>query len=77
MSTERADWNILRDEITAQALAARAKFQSALGTLNEPPPLELGEALEDVANEYLNLFDAISELHRRKPGLHDVRSIGA
>jgi hypothetical protein len=77
MSTEHADWKVLREEITAQALAACEKFQSALGTANEPPPLELGEALEDVANEYLNLFDAISELHRRKPRLHNVSSIGA
>jgi hypothetical protein len=51
--------------ITAHALAACEKFQIALGRAKEPPPLELGEAFEDAANEYLSIFEEISELHRR------------
>ena len=34
---------------------------------SEPPPLDVGEALEDAANEYLNLFDAISAQYRNAP----------
>ena len=58
------DWRVLREEITAQALAACKKLEIAIGSATEPPPLNLGEALEDVANEYLNLFDEISAMHR-------------
>ncbi|GAC1327741.1 MAG: hypothetical protein NVSMB26_02000 [Beijerinckiaceae bacterium] len=65
MPLARADWEVLREEITAQTIAACKKFQSAIGAADEPPPLDLGEALEDAANEYLNLFDEISELHRK------------
>lgn len=64
MATITPDWQMLRNEITAQALAACKKVEMALGSATEPPPLDLGEALEDVANEYLNLFDEISALHR-------------
>jgi hypothetical protein len=65
MTTITPDWQMLRDEITAQALAACKKVEMALGSATEPPPLDLGEALEDVANEYLNLFDEISAMHRK------------
>jgi hypothetical protein len=64
MTSITPDWQMLRDEITAQALAACKKVEMALGSATEPPPLDLGEALEDVANEYLNLFDEISAIHR-------------
>jgi hypothetical protein len=77
MSTEHGDWKVLRDEITAQAHAACMKFQTARDASSEPPPLDLGEALEDAANEYLNLFEEISELHRRKSRPHDFRMIKA
>jgi hypothetical protein len=59
------DWRVLREEITAQAIAACKKLEIAIGSATEPPPLNLGEALEDVANEYLNLFDEISAMHRK------------
>jgi hypothetical protein len=59
------DWRVLREEITAQALAACKKLEIAIGSATEPPPLNLGEALEDAANEYLNLFDEISAMHRK------------
>ena len=59
------DWRILREEITAQALAACKKLETALDSASEPPPLDLGEALEDAANEYLNLFEEISARHRK------------
>ncbi|MEA2760349.1 MAG: hypothetical protein QOH65_2962 [Methylobacteriaceae bacterium] len=65
MTSITPDWQMLRDEITAQALAACKKVEMALGSATEPPPLDLGEALEDVANEYLNLFDEISAIHRK------------
>jgi hypothetical protein len=65
MTTINPDWQMLRNEITAQALAACQKVEMALGSATEPPPLDVGEALEDAANEYLNLFDEISALHRR------------
>jgi hypothetical protein len=77
MATERIDWKALRDEITAHALAACDKFQIALGRAKEPPPLELGEAFEDAANEYLSIFEQISELHRRNLRPHNVTSIKA
>ncbi|MBV8850846.1 MAG: hypothetical protein JOZ16_14825 [Methylobacteriaceae bacterium] len=64
MSTITPDWLVLREEITTQALAACKKVEMAIGSASAPPPLELGEALEDVANEYLNLFEEISALHR-------------
>jgi hypothetical protein len=64
MTTITPDWQMLRNEITAQALAACKKVEMALGSATEPPPLDVGEALEDAANEYLNLFDEISALHR-------------
>jgi hypothetical protein len=59
------DWRILREEITAQALAACKKLETALDSASEPPPLDVGEALEDAANEYLNLFEEISAWHRK------------
>jgi hypothetical protein len=65
MTTITPDWQMLRNEITTQALAACKKVEMALGSAAEPPPLDVGEALEDAANEYLNLFDEISALHRR------------
>ena len=74
MATERIDWKALRDEITAHALAACDKFQIALGRAKEPPPLELGEAFED-ANEYLSIFEQISDSHRRNLRPHNVTSI--
>lgn len=77
MARKRPDWKALREEITAQALAACEKFQAALDRAKEPPPLELAEAFEDAANEYLNLFEEISELHRRKLRPHNVTSITA
>jgi|tagenome__1003787_1003787.scaffolds.fasta_scaffold19692207_2 hypothetical protein len=60
------DWQVLREQIAAQALAMCQKLEMAIDSATEPPPLALGEALEDVANEYLNLFDAISALHRKE-----------
>jgi hypothetical protein len=66
MQTGRPDWQVLRDEITAQALAACEKLQHAFHSTEEPPPLEVGEALEDAANEYLNLFDEVSARHRQR-----------
>jgi hypothetical protein len=68
MQTSQPDWQVLRDEITAQAIAACRKFENALDSATEPPPLDVGEALEDAANEYLNLFDEISALHRKRNG---------
>jgi hypothetical protein len=65
MATITPDWQMLRNEITAQALAACKKVETALGNAKELPPLNLGEALEDAANEYLNLFEEISALHRK------------
>ena len=59
------DWQMLRNEIAAQARAACKKIETALSNATEPPPLELGEALEDAANEYLNLFEEISAWHRQ------------
>ena len=76
MATERIDWKALRDEITAHALAACDKFQIALGRAKEPQPIELGEAFED-ANEYLSIFEQISESHRRNLRPHNVTSIKA
>jgi hypothetical protein len=64
MSAINPDWQVLRQEITAQALAACRKLETAIGSAAEPPPLDVGEALEDAANEYLNLFDEISAMHR-------------
>jgi hypothetical protein len=64
MTAITPDWQVLRQEITAQALAACKKVEMALGSASEPPPLDLGEALEDAANEFLNLFDEISALHK-------------
>jgi hypothetical protein len=65
MTAITPDWQVLREEITAQALAACKKVEIAIGSATEPPPLDLGEALEDVANEYLNLFDEVSAMHRK------------
>ena len=59
------DWRILRDEITAQALAACNKLQTAIDSASESPPLDLGEALEDAANKYLDIFEEISAMHRK------------
>jgi hypothetical protein len=59
------DWRVLCEEITAQALAACEKLEMAIGSATEPPPLNPGEALEDAANQYLNLFEEISEMHRK------------
>ena len=57
------DWQMLRDEISEQARAACRKIETALSNGTEPPPLYLGEALEDAANDYLNLFEEISALY--------------
>jgi hypothetical protein len=65
MTAITPDWLMLRNEITAQALAACRKVETALGNTTEAPPLDLGEALEDAANEYLNLLDEISALHTK------------
>jgi hypothetical protein len=59
------DWRILREEMAAQALAACSKLHTAIDSASEPPPLDLGEALEDAANEYLDLFEQISARHRK------------
>jgi hypothetical protein len=59
------DWRILREEMAAQALAACSKLQTAIDSASEPPPLDLGEALEDAANEYLDLLEQISARHRK------------
>jgi hypothetical protein len=67
MTAITPDWQVLREEITAQALAACKKLEIAIDSATEPPPLDLGEALEDAANEYLNLFDEISAIHRKGP----------
>jgi hypothetical protein len=60
MTTITPDWQMLRNEITEQALAACKKIEIALGNAAGPPPLDLGEAPEHAANEYFNLFDEIS-----------------
>lgn len=73
MQTRQPDWQVLRDEITAQTVEACRKFEAALGTATEPPPREIGEALEDAANEYLNLFDEISALHRQRQATQELR----
>jgi hypothetical protein len=65
MSAITPDWQVLREEITAQARAACKKLEIAIGSATEPPPLELGEALEDAANDYLNVFEEISAMHRK------------
>ena len=57
------DWQMLRDEISEQARAACRKIETALSNATEPPPLHLGEALEDAANDYLDLFEEISALY--------------
>jgi hypothetical protein len=57
------DWRVLREEFTVQALAACGKVETALRSASKVPPLELGEALENAANEYLDLCDQISALH--------------
>jgi hypothetical protein len=67
MSAITPDWRVLREEITEQALAACKKVETAMDSASEPPPLDVGEALEDAANEYLNLFDAISAQYRNAP----------
>jgi hypothetical protein len=59
------DWRILREEITAHALAACNKLQTAIDSASESPPLDLGEALEDAANKYLDIFEEISAMHRK------------
>lgn len=59
------DWRILCEEIAAQALAAGSKLHAAIDSASEPPPLDLGEALEDAANKYLDLFEEISARHRK------------
>ena len=65
------DWELLREEITSQTLAACKKLQMAIDSASELPPLELGEALEDAANRLLNLVDEVSsrhcKLHRASP----------
>jgi hypothetical protein len=66
MSAITPDWQVLREEITAQASAACKKLETAIDSATESPPLELAEALEDAANEYLNLFETISALHRKR-----------
>jgi hypothetical protein len=68
MSSPNVNWQKLCEEITAQTIASCRKLHTALGGANEPPPLDLGEALEDAANEYLNVFEEISALHRKSPG---------
>jgi hypothetical protein len=65
MTMIHPDWQRLRSEIAAQALAACKKVEMALGSSAEPPPLDLSEALEDAANEYLNICDEISAMHRK------------
>lgn len=64
------DWQLLREEITTQARAACQKLETALERRTSAPPLDLGEALEDAANEYLNLADTISRMYR--PGLYVI-----
>jgi hypothetical protein len=59
------DWRILREELTAHALAACNKLQTAIDSASESPPLDLGEALEDAANKYLDLFEEISARHTK------------
>jgi hypothetical protein len=59
------DWRILREEIAAQALAACSKLHAAIDSASEAPPLDLGEALEDAANKYLDVFEEISARHRK------------
>lgn len=61
------DWRILREEIAAQALAAGSKLHAAIDSASEAPPLDLGEALEDAANKYLDVFEEISARHRKVP----------
>jgi hypothetical protein len=60
MTTITPDWQMLRNEITEQALAACKKIEIALGIAAGPAQLDFGEALELAANEYFNLFDEIS-----------------
>jgi hypothetical protein len=60
------DWQVLLEEITTQALAACKKLEKALDSAAEPPPLHLGEALQAIANEYLNLCERINELRARE-----------
>jgi hypothetical protein len=45
MTTITPDWQMLRNEIAEQALAACKKIEIALGNAAGPPPLDLGEAL--------------------------------
>ena len=59
------DWRILCEDIGAQALAVCSKLHAAIDSASEPPPLDLGEALEDAANKYLDLFEEISARHRK------------
>ena len=59
------DWQMLRDEVSAQTRAACRKIETALSNATEPPPLDLGETLEDAANDYLNLAEEISALHTK------------
>jgi hypothetical protein len=73
MSAITPDWQVLREEITVQASAACKKLETAIDSATERPPLDLGEALEDAANEYLNLFDHISALHRQCHGIDRSR----
>ena len=54
MTTITPDWQMLRNEIPEQALAACKKTEIALGNAVGPPQLDLGEALEHAANEYFN-----------------------
>ena len=64
------DWQRLSDEIVSQARAARRKLETAICGASAPPPLHLSEALEDAANEYLDVCDQISALHTQRSSFH-------
>ncbi len=70
-------WDELRHDLGSQAEALCRKVEAAIEAASDLPPLELAEALEDAANEYLRLFEEISELHRTKPPAHNITSITA
>jgi hypothetical protein len=75
MTTTAADWTTLRDEIAAQAEASCKKIEEAIDGASDLPPLEFAEALEDIANDYLALFEEISERHRSRARVPNIRLV--